>query len=253
MEEDLRTRSAFYFVPRQGSLLEYAAGVPDSFYNIRSPKFKTLFKYLADEGYEIGLHASYGACESLERFAAEKQALEESCGQRVFGNRHHYWHLNPSDPESTLMLHEQIGLKYDTSLAHERYVGWRRGLSWPFFPFHQKEQRELRTLQIPTAWMDDQLFGHRVDNPGDRAAVLRALADTVARQGGCLHIDVHDYVFDDVLFPGWARAYRELWQYVTARSDFWIDTPNRISDYWRQRHRSIVAASRGLSATEPAC
>jgi hypothetical protein len=253
MEQGLNTRSAFYFVPRQGSLLEYAAGVPDSFYNVRSDTFKKLFKYLADEGCEIGLHASYRAYESQEKFAAEIQVLEEASGQKVFGNRHHYWHLDPDDPESTLMLHEQIGLKYDTSLAHERYVGWRRGLSWPFFPFHRKEKRELRTLQISTVWMDDQLFGHRVDNPGDRTDVLRVLADTAARQGGCLHIDVHDYVFDDVLFPGWARAYRELWQYVKEQGDFWIDTPHRIADYWTRRYRSIVAASRGLTGTEPAC
>jgi hypothetical protein len=247
MEQDLNTRSAFYFVPRQGSLLEYAAGVPDSFYNIRSDKFKRLFNYLAGEGCEIGLHASYQAWESQERFAAEKQVLEESCGRKVFGNRHHYWHLNPDDPESTLLLHEQIGLKYDTSLAHDRYVGWRRGLAWPFFPFHQKEKRELRTLQMSTAWMDDQLFSHRQYNPGDSLEILRSLAGTVAQQGGCLNIDVHDYVFDDMLYPEWAKAYFVLLEYLHTRSDFWIDTPARIADHWICRYSSITQASHGLT------
>lgn len=144
-------------------------------------------------------------------------------------------------------MHEQIGLQYDTSLAHERYAGWRRGLSWPFFPLHQRERRELKTLQLPTAWMDDQLFGHRPDNPGDRRARLRALADRVAEQGGCLLVDVHDYVFDDALFPGWARAYRELWGYLTARADFWIDTPGRVAAHWIARHAAITRASRGLT------
>jgi hypothetical protein len=234
-------------------LLEYARGTPDPFYDVRSERFRELFRDLADQGFEIGLHASYRAFESKERFAAEKRTLEEASNQEVHGSHHHYWHLHPEDPVSTLLIHQQLGLVYDGSLVHERYLGWRRGFCWPFFPFHQKSRREIGTLQLSTAWMDNQLFGHQADNPGEPADVLRVLADTAARQGGCLHIDVHDYVFDDVLFPGWARAYRELWQYVTEQNDFWIETPNRISDYWTQRHRSIVAASRGLTGMEPAC
>jgi hypothetical protein len=249
LEQDLNTRSAFFFVARQGSLLEYAAGTPDPFYNVQSDRFRKVLKYLADDGFEIGLHSSYRAFESREKFAAERRVLEEASRQEIWGNRHHYWHLNPDDPESTLRLHEQIGLKYDTSLTHERYVGLRRGLSWPFFPFHQKERRELKTLQIPTAWMDDQLFGYRRDNPGDALEILRALADTVAEQGGCLLIDVHSYVFDDALFPGWAKAYRWLWEYLIARSDFWIDTPGQIARHWNQRHCSINRASQGLTET----
>ena len=128
----------------------------------------------------------------------------------------------------------------------ERYVGWRRGLAWPFFPFHQKERRELKTLQIPTAWMDDQLFGHHQDNPRDRLEIARSLVDRAAKQGGCLLIDVHDYVFDEVLFPGWTSTHRDLWEYLTSRSDFWIDTPCHIADHWLERYTSIMQASDGL-------
>ena len=39
-------------------------------------------------------------------------------------------------------------------------------------------------------------FGYQRDNPGDSLEVLRELADENARQGGCLVLDVHDYVFD---------------------------------------------------------
>lgn len=247
LEKSLNMHSAFYFVPQHGSLLQYAFGTPDPFYDIRSERFRKVFQYLANEGFEIGLHASYRAFEDCQRFANEKRLLGEISGQEICGNRHHYWHLNPADAESTLLMHEQIGLKYDASLAHERYVGWRRGLSWPFYPFHQKQRRELRTLQISTAWMDDQLFGHRRHNPGDRLAVLKGLADTAADQGGCLHVDVHDYVYDEVLFPAWAKTYRELLEYLVGRSDFWIDTPGAIADHWISRCEAIRQASRGLT------
>lgn len=246
LEKSLQTRSAFYFVPRQGSLLEYATGTPDTFYDVTSPSFRQLFRNLVEEGFEIGLHPSYLAYQSREKFAAEKQKLEEACGQPVVGNRHHYWHLNPANIEETMLIHEQVGLKYDTSLIHNRYLGWRRGLSQPFFPFLQAERRELKTLQIPTAWMDDQLFGLQTDNPGDRQELLRNLADRAAEQQGCLLIDIHDYVFDECLFPDWTLAYRQLWEYLLTQGDFWFGTPAQIAEHWTARYQALTQVSLGL-------
>lgn len=246
-EKRLNIKSAFYFVPRQGSLLRYALGTPDPFYDVRSRRFRALFQVLLDEGFEIGMHASYQAFESQERFANEKYLLEHVSGQPIEGNRHHYFHLDPDNSESTLLLHERIGLKYDTSLGHALYIGWRRSFCWPFFPFHQGERREIKTLQLSTAWMDDHLFRRHEHNPGDRGEILRALADVVAEQGGCLVIDIHDYVFDEVLFPEWAKTYFALLGYLLERSDFWIETPKAIAQHWQQRHASILQNSEGLT------
>jgi hypothetical protein len=246
-EQELQTRSAFYFVARQGSLLEYATGTPDPFYDVTSERFRRLFDYLAQEGFEIGLHASYAAYKSRERMAAEKQKLEQASGQKIVGGRHHYWHLDPQNVEATLLMHEQIGLNYDTSLIHNNYLGWRRGMSGPFFPFHQAQRRELETLQIPTAWMDDQLFGLNAYNPGNRMETLHAIVDRTAEQGGCLLIDVHDYVFDDVLFPDWAGTYLRLWKELLDRGDFWFATPAEIAEHWTKRYNRLVQNSIGLN------
>jgi hypothetical protein len=248
IEKSMGTSSAFYFVPVCGSLLRYAGGTPDPFYDIGSQRFRDLFNYLAGEGCEIGMQASYRAFESRERFAAEKHKIEEISGQPVYGNRHHYWHLNPEDPESTLQLHEQVGLTYDTSLAHDRYIGWRRGVSWPFFPFHQRTRRELNTLQLSTSWMDNQLFGFKGHNPGSRKQLLQSLVETTAAQGGCLLIDLHEYVFDSQLYPGWVSSYQTLWEDLVKRSDYWIDTPARLANHWRARYSSLLHASQGLWA-----
>ena len=248
LERRLQTRSAFYFVARQGSLCEYATGTPDPFYDINSERFRRLFRYLIREGFEVGLQASYRAYQSRDQFLAEKRSLEEACGQPIVGNRHHYWHLNPDDVEETLLIHEQIGFKYDSSLNHDRYLGWRRGLSQPFFPFHQASRRELKTLQLPVAWMDDQLFGQWKSNRGDRLELLRTLADRAAMQGGALTVDMHDYVFDSALFPGWTQTYRSLWEYLLGRKDFWFATPADIAEHWIARYTALVGASRGLNA-----
>ncbi|ABU60001.1 polysaccharide deacetylase family protein [Roseiflexus castenholzii] len=246
LERDLGAPSAFYFVARRGSLREYALGTPDSFYDIRAPQFRALFRSLIGAGCEIGLHSSYCAYASIEQFAREKRLLEECAGVPVVGNRHHYWHMDPMNPEATLMIHEQLGFLYDASLTHDRYLGWRRGSCWPFFPFIQQERRELRTLQLPTGWMDSQLFLQHGANPGEPNEVLRNLADRTAAQGGLLLVNVHDYVFDDALFPGWVATLRRLWEYLSARGDFWMAAPAEIAAHWHARYRRLLTSSVGL-------
>lgn len=246
LEATVGMRSAFYFVTRQGSLIERALGTPDPFYDVRSRRFHDLFRALSDQGVEIGLHASYRACEAQDTIAREKAALEEASGVEVVGNRHHYWRLNPNDPAETLRFHERAGLLYDCSLFHDRYLGWRRGFTWPFFPFDRSERRPLATLQIPTAWMDDQLFGQARYNPGPIDTHLDALVDRVARHGGCVMADVHEYVYDPVLFPGWAQAYRGLLDRLAARGDVWFARPADVARHWVGRAAALEAASEGL-------
>jgi hypothetical protein len=245
-EQRCGARSAFYFVARKGSLREFATSVPDSFYDIASPRFRELFRWLDGEGAEIGLHSSYRAFESPERFAGEKAKLEECAQRAVVGNRHHYLHLDPERPEDTLALHEELGFAYDSTLGYERHLGWRNGLAWPFQPFHRERRREIGTLQIPFAWMDSHVFLYQRENPGDRATLLEGLAAHAVDQRGCFVINVHDYVYDDALFPGWGPTYVELVEHVAASGDFWIETPEVVARHWSARADALARTSQGL-------
>jgi len=246
-EEAAGIRSSFHFCARRGSLLRYATGTPDPFYDVRSPRFRRLFAELAGRGFEIALHASYRAMEDERNFAREKGLLEEAAGRPVAGVRHHYWRLDPRDPEATLAVHGRLGFAYDASLAHERYLGWRRGLSWPFFPFDRRTGRSVPTLQLSTAWTEDHFFGHRRDNPGDPDTVLDRLADRAARDGGCLVLNAHDYVLDDRIFPGRASLALRLAARLAARGDFWNQTPAEVARHWTARARRIAEASDGFA------
>lgn len=245
-EQSVCLRSAFYFSARQGSLLERVTGTPDPFYDIRHARFQRLFRELRDMGVEIGLHASYLAYAEEDGILREKQTVEAAAGVPVHGNRHHYWHLNPENPTETLRRHERAGLSYDASLFHDRYVGWRRGLTWPFFPFDAEQHRPIGTLQIPTGWMDDQLFRMKAHNPGAPTTILDELIARVAAQRGCFMIDVHEYVYDEALFPGWADAYRYAIRQMADRGDVWFATPSDVARHWRTRAEAIARSSRGF-------
>lgn len=250
-ESSFGARSAFYFVARQGSLMEYARGTPDPFYDVTAPRFRDLFRTLIAGGWEVGMHASYRAYESEDRFAAEKAKLESAAGAPVRGNRHHYWHMNPADAEETLQMHGAIGLHYDTSLTHDRYLGWRRGTSIPFFPFAQRTGQEISVVQLPVAWMDAQLMQRTDLTQPRREALVCELIDRTATHGGLFVANVHDYVFDDELYPGWLATLRAGLEHIVARGDFWIATPATIAQHWVDRYRALRMASTGLGLGLP--
>jgi peptidoglycan/xylan/chitin deacetylase (PgdA/CDA1 family) len=246
LERKYGMASAFYFVARQGSLIEYIGGTPDTFYDIEAGHFRALFRQLDDQGWEIGLHPSYHAYRSRDTLAAEKRTLERAAGLSIAGGRHHYWRLDPADPDETLAIHQSIGMQYDASLAFDRYTGWRRGLCTPYHPYDAKRRRQLEITEIPTGWMDDQLFRRRHANPGDRPTILATLVDTVVRHEGCLMVDIHEYVFDDALFPEWRATYESLLMHVASRSDIWCALPRDIAQHWRARTLRLQQLSHGL-------
>jgi len=252
LERSLEMRSAFYFGARRGSLLQYALGTPDSFYDVRQPEFTRVLRRLDVEGFEVGLHASYRACESAQTLARENETLSAAVGHPVDGIRHHYWRLDPDDPDATFAAQASIGLLYDSSLGFERYPGWRRGSALPFAPYDHRTGAGVGTLELPNAWMDAQLFLYgsgRFRTEEQRHALLARLIDAAAASRGLLVADMHDYVFDEVLYPGWREAWQWLWEQVAARSDVWVALPREVARHWRQRTHAIVTASRGLQVT----
>lgn len=246
-ERELNARPAFYFMARQGSLVQYAAGTPDAFYDIQSPRFRKLFRYLADEGCEIGLHASYHAFRDVRRFRDEKRLLEEQAETVVSGNRHHYWHLDPEAPNDTLALHEQAGLEYDSSLGFEFYPGFRRGACHPFRPYHPGRRRELDLVEVPPAWMDDhfhrRLRQNGVASPEDQA--LRLLKAARATHG-VIVVDYHARGMNGDFYPQygpWLMSF--LRKHIDGEA--WFATPGEIAEAVRKHDAVLEAASRDLT------
>ena len=164
--------------------------------------FRELFAELKDAGAEIGLHASYRAHRSADVLRQERERIEQIAQVKVWGNRHHYWHLDPADPNETLRRHELAGFAYDSSLGLEYYPGWRRGICHPFRPFHPGERRAIDTVQLPPAWMDDHFDRRRLVNQiADPDAAAKALLDNARALGGTCVVDYHARGMNADFFP----------------------------------------------------
>ncbi|GMV10193.1 MAG: hypothetical protein AMXMBFR55_19270 [Gemmatimonadota bacterium] len=238
------TRPCFYFMARQGSLWQYARGTPDDFYDVRAPRFQRLFAELRDAGCEIGLHASYHAHRSTDMLRREVQRIAEAAGVECAGNRHHYWHLDPDDPNETLRRHAEAGLRYDSSLGLEYYPGFRRGICHPFRPFHPARRELLPIVQLPPAWMDDhfdrRLAKNRIDAPD---AAARALLDAARATQGIVVVDYHSRGMNGEFYPRYGP-----WLTRFARANFDASlrgmTPREIHQAFLARERALEAVAR---------
>ncbi len=251
LERELGARPAFYFMARKGSLLRYALGTPDDFYDVRAPRFARLFRSLADQGCEIGLHASYHAHRSARMLREERERLEQAAGVPVAGNRHHYWHLDPGAPFETLRRHESAGLRYDSSLGLEYYPGFRRGICHPFRPYHPGERRELDVVQLPPAWMDDH-FDRRLAMNGvtDPGAAARGLLDAVRETGGVAVVDYHSRGMNGAVYPRYGPWLAGLARQHLA-SGWDHATPGALVERYLGYERSLSDASSDLTRVVP--
>lgn len=239
----LGLQSAFYFMARRGSLWRYATGTPDDFYDVRRPEFARLFALLREAGAEIGLHASFHAHRSAETIRVEAERVSFAAGVRVAGNRHHYWHLDPANPNETLRRHELAGLAYDSSLGLEYFPGFRRGTCHPFQPYHPRERRELDVLQVPPAWMDDHFDRRLTENRiTDPAAVARGILRTAADTGGVVVVDYHSRGMNADIYPRYGPwLARFLGEELGA--EFARRTPAEVAAEYRDTLRALEAVS----------
>lgn len=246
LERELGIRSAFYFVPRRGSLLHYAFVRPDPFYALDSGRIAGVIRGMVDGGWEVGLHASYEAWQSAEMLTRERRAVEAVSERPVAGLRHHYWHLDEAMPHRTLQAHADAGFLYDASVAHNGAMGFRHGLAWPYHPWNPDVQRRIGTIQLPTSWMEEHSFRHWSGDPHEAVSALDEVVDSVVTVGGCLLLDAHEYMVDERLFPGRFVRVRELMTSLARDGRFWMATPSAVALHWRERRLSCMAASSGL-------
>ena len=243
---------AFYFMARRGSLLQYALGTPDAFYDIASPHFRRLFEQLRKAGAEIGLHASFHAHRDPVLIGAEKRRLEELSGVEVAGNRHHYWHLDPANPAETLRRHEQSGMQYDSSLAFEFHPGFRRGICHPFRPFHPELRRELHLLELPPTWMDDH-FDRRMVKNGitDPSVAAAGLLGVVRQTGGVAVLDYHVRGMNEEFFPRYGKWLREFCE-REVDSTMICRTPRELAGAYAEYEAALDTRSVDMAIASPA-
>ena len=244
LEIEYGIRSAFYFCGRKGSLLEYLSGIPDPFYDVGSAEFRKVINQLKNNGFEVGLHASYNSFKSLATLKREIKAVESALGEQLIGNRHHYWHINQDNPAQTSELHEKAGLFYDSSICYEQRAGFRYGIAAPFRLFQKNNNRVSNCLQLPTTFMDDHMYRHLKHSQFKSPHVeIDTLINQTKIFSGLFIVDYHVRRLNDTFFPGWGKLFKFILDIIANDPECYCDTPAKIAEYWVARENKIRNAS----------
>jgi hypothetical protein len=213
-------------------------------YYCRSNVFRELYRELQADGFEIGLHASYNACQAQWRFYWERLKLGWATGRLPIGVRHHYWRLD-APSERTLAMHQAAGFRYDSSLAFNDAMAFRRSTASPFFPWSRGRQRPIRVLQLPVFCMDGNLF-QRPSTTTDALQQITARTQIIKEAGGLGVVDWHSDTAhpDHPKYAQWGKCYFDYLNYLARDDGAWGTSLETIADWLTRRLRVLRAASR---------
>jgi hypothetical protein len=220
-----------------------AGALEDVAYDAGGRRYRQVMADLRAGGFGIGLHAGYRSHAEPSRFADERRALEEVSDGEVIGLRHHYWHLGPDVP-ATLRAHEAAGFRYDSSIAFNDHVGFRRSAGLPYQPFDADLRRPLATWQLPPFCMDGNLF-YASDDVDAAVASVAGLIDEIVSVGGFGAIDWHIQASlpRSAEFRTWGQAYGEILGELAARPQVWVTSHEEVLA-WIESRRGLL----GLAA-----
>jgi hypothetical protein len=241
-------RSTFMFAPTPS----FGRGGTrwDVDYDIDWSRFEPIFRAIADGGFEVGLHAGYSACSDGRRFVDERRRLADRSGAAVTGLRHHFWHLG-SDEGRTLRMHEEAGFAYDSSIAFNDELGFRRSVALPFRPWDPTLGRSLRTLQLPTFCMDGNLF-HRRPEPGLAIERVAGFLDRIKTHGGLGVLDWHvrTSLPANREFRDWGKTYLGILDLLAADPELWVTGLGEI-ETWLEARRATLREARPSAGAAP--
>lgn len=237
-EAGLGFRSTFMFA----SVNRYSpySDSHDVAYDVTSLKVRRLFDSILSSGFEIGLHSSYNARENSDRFSHERRRLEDLTGGKITGQRHHFWHT-ARHAELTLKQHEDAGFSYDSSVAFNDHLGFRRNAALPYYPWLAEHDRAVNVMELPVFCMDGNLF-YRPEQPGaDQLSKILALVKTLKYYRGIGVIDWHSDTSHPSTpgYQSWGTCYFALLRALAEDSSLWVTSLEEIVAWTQQRRARL--------------
>jgi hypothetical protein len=203
----------------------------------RPRRVADVMRMLADEGFDVGLHGSYGAAYTPGALAAERAMLERATGLEVRTTRQHLLHWEIG---RTPRLQEDAGLRVDSSLGFNRNVGFRAGASLPFRHFDAATLRPLGLLEVPLIVQDASLldvWGLELD-VAEAFDVVRQLLDSAAALGTALTLVFHP---DKLVRPDWLEFYESCLDSALEHGA-WLTSLAGLKAWWSAREARILGA-----------
>ena len=205
IEKQYNARSTFFFLPEKGKTNQWK----NADYDVCHQKIRNTIRKLEDDGFEIGVHGSFGTHGDMQKL---KKEISKINATSIIGSRFHFLMF---DPEKTTGILENSGIKYDSSLGFAEHIGFRRGTCYPFFLFDFAQNKISAVLEIPLIVMDTTLRNKKYMGftPEQTRDKIFKLVDEVKKFNGVFTLLWHNTFFSDYKFTGWKQIYLNILEY----------------------------------------
>ena len=205
IEKQYEARSTFFFLPEKGKKNQWK----NADYDVRNKKIRQAIRKLGDDGFEIGIHGSFGTHMDALKLKKEISVIDTPS---ITGNRFHFLMFNP---EKTIGVLENSGVKYDTSLGFAEHIGFRRSTCYPFYLYDFEQDKMSSVLEIPLIVMDTTLRNKKYMDftPEMTLNAVSKLVDEVKKFNGVFTLLWHNTFFSEYKFAGWRQIYQDILEY----------------------------------------
>ena len=209
-------------------------------YNIKTPRFRDLFKTILAEGHEIGLHSSRFIFDHPANYLREKNRLESILGRKLKGVRQHY--LRILFPEGWHYL-ESAGFHYDSSCGYNEAVGFRAGTTFPIEINYPNKSADHKFYEVPISLMDYPWINPQTSFE-ENWSKFENQVDLIGSTKGLANILWHP---NNVAEPN----YRDYWEQMITwfeKEQFYQDSLSNIVEWWK--NRSMVELTQILASDD---
>ena len=238
-EEQAGVRSSFYFAAERRIRA-------DPSYSIYDRAVRRMARTLADRGWEIGLHGSYGSYNDLQLLNEDKRTFEHALSITAAGVRQHFLRF---DRDATWRNQELSGFEYDTTLAYADREGFRAGTSFPFHPYDFQRERGMHLIEIPLAIMDGTLAQYRGYHEKEAAECVQQFLTVARKHRGIFSFLLHQSFLDEEECPYMRRLYRDILAQI-ADEDVYCAPGRDLARWWRERE-SLRIEEQHQGTSEP--
>ncbi len=174
--------------------------------NLDMPEYRALIKALLSS-VDIGLHPGYTAYCSVAKIFEEKHELQQIVGE-VYRSRMHFLRLRLPDSYRALL---GAGITEDYSMGYAEDIGFRAGISTPFYWYDLEREQTTGLLVHPFCIMDQSLKRYLKLDAERAIGYITQIKREIAQSGGVFSFIWHNSSFDgDEGWTGYDKVFENL-------------------------------------------
>ena len=200
VEEKYGIKAVYYF-------LHNTYDHNNSRYDFKEKRILKLFESLKKARHEIGLHGTTGSMSNANELRLHLNSLRQNARCDIGGIRQHT--LKYRVPQ-TSMLHNELNLRYDSSLYFADCEGFRNSYCLPFKLYDFEGDQMIYTWQLPLNLMEVTFLGYKKGNNQDMTDSIDQLLNETKRFAGVFTLLWHNNYLSEVEKPGITTLYEEV-------------------------------------------